>query len=543
MSHPASRKLLPEVITSLQTEPPSVGHRDQERGRVGQRGAKKQLSLSRFVSLAALAVSSLFAIRQISTWPTRLRYPGEQHSIEGPQMAEMLHLRQGLPTYEPPSSNRFDAALYGPLYYLLGSRLLDPAKPAYLRLRLLSLLGMLLSLTGSAVLAYWITGARFAAALAPLTCLGCVVVTRSGLSSSRDCVGATLSFIGFLAAYRFRDSQRLLCAVPIMLLAFFYSQIFVAAPLAVLLYLLWEKRYRLAAEFACALAGGSLTTLAVIELVLFPRQAFLTHFLAYNTLPFRLPELSRGLTWFSVLFFIPTIGALSFLSAYRSKLLLTYSACASLIPLLAIAKAGSGANYFVEPALVLFTLLVCQISTCRRRPPSGAAWLVLLTLALQANHLLDPPAPRPEDNAKDAALQQFLRAHFGPGTVSAGYYSGDLVRAGLDTPITNLWHYTQLVRKGTIPDFAFLDRVEGERFGVILVNFDLLQNHDSMLTDFCLTAPFRAAILAHYKPIAAFPMPDAEKAAFNDGKSYIWVPNRSRQTDERLRTLGARPDP
>ena len=503
---------------------------------------RKRINASHLLSVSAFIFVALVAFRQVSTWPARLQYPGEENFIEGQQLAEMLHLHQGSAIYEPASSDRFDAALYGPLYYLLGSSLVDPAQPAYLPLRLLSLLGMLLSLAGSAVLAHWLTRSRFAAGLAPLACLGSVVITRFGLSAGRDCVGACLSFTGFLLAYRFRESRRILYAVPVMLLAFFYSQMFVAAPLAVLLYLLWEKRYRLAAEFVGGLVGGGLAALAVIEFFVFPRQAFLTHFLVYNALPLRLPELTGGAISFAVLFLIPIIGALSFLGAHRSKLLLSYTAFAPLIPLLLIAKAGSGANYFIEPTLVLSTLLACQVAV-RRTQLSGALWLGLLLLGLQAGRLVERPVPRPEDSTRDAALQQFLRAQFCPGTPSAGYYSGDLVRAGLSMPITNLWHYSQLVRTGTLSGDVFLHRVEDRRFGVILLNFDLAQNKDEVITNFCLTASFRAAILANYKPVATFLMPEVEKAAFNDGRVYVWAPNGRFVTDERPRTAGVQRNP
>src|SRR5437762_5256900 len=67
--------------------------------------------------------------RNLATWPIRLGYPGEENFNEGVQLAEMVRLRQGVRIYRPASPGQFDPANYGPLYYLLGARLVDPEAP------------------------------------------------------------------------------------------------------------------------------------------------------------------------------------------------------------------------------------------------------------------------------------------------------------------------------------------------------------------------------------------------------------------------------
>jgi len=70
----------------------------------------------------AIILAGFFAVLQLSKWPARLRYPGEENFIQGTSLTEMLHLRQGIPIYALPSADGFDAANYGPLYYLLGAK-------------------------------------------------------------------------------------------------------------------------------------------------------------------------------------------------------------------------------------------------------------------------------------------------------------------------------------------------------------------------------------------------------------------------------------
>jgi hypothetical protein len=105
-----------------------------------------------------------------------------------------------------------------------------------------------------------------------------------------------------------------------------------------------------------------------------------------------------------------------------------------------------------------------------------------------------------------------------------GYYTGDLVRAGLDTPNTNLWHYVQLVRSGTLSGNEFLKEIQERKFGAILLDFDLKPNRDDAIANFTLTADFRAAILANYSLLAVLPMPRLEKREFNEGRIFLWVP-------------------
>ena len=92
-------------------------------------------------AVVALALCACFAVLQLSKWPNRLRYPGEEDAAEGTQLSEMVHLRRGVQIYRVPSDGEFDGAVYGPLCYLLGAAVINPDHPSYLPLRLLSLLG------------------------------------------------------------------------------------------------------------------------------------------------------------------------------------------------------------------------------------------------------------------------------------------------------------------------------------------------------------------------------------------------------------------
>ena len=107
-----------------------------------------------FLIAVALLLAGLMTGRNLATWPIRLDYPGEENFNEVVQLAEMVRLRQGVRIYRPPSPGQFDPANYGPLYCLLGARLVDPEAPSYFPLRMSSVVGTLGCGAGCAVLAF-----------------------------------------------------------------------------------------------------------------------------------------------------------------------------------------------------------------------------------------------------------------------------------------------------------------------------------------------------------------------------------------------------
>jgi hypothetical protein len=476
------------------------------------------------LGVAALALAGFFAGLQISTWPVRLRYPGELNDIEGMRLVEMLHLRRGVPIYALPSAERFDASIYGPLYYLLGARLIDPAAPGYLPIRLLSLFSTLGLAAGCGVLAFWLARRAFAAALAPLLFLSYGFVTRHGLSARSDVAAGLLAFLGFLLAFRFQRDRRILLAIPFMLLSFLYKQQYVAGPLAVTLFLLIHRRYRQAAEFAGLLAAGGLALLGIFQFLVFPGQAFFQHFLLYNVTPFSWLQFKyAGLMFFALVILVPLLLAAEFLRRQRGRLLGCYLGCAVVLALVTVAKEGSDAHYWLESVLAL-SALVAALAAERAAAREGITEVViLLAVALFFARLFTPPSPGPKDFARDQAIQTYLRRSFPPGTLALSHWAGDLVRAGLDLPVSDPDQYLYLVRKRILSDQSLLDQIRGHRFGALVFDYDLRDAQAAASRGNRLPSAWSQAILASYDLNASLEMPEPEKVLPTD-RFYIWVP-------------------
>jgi hypothetical protein len=471
-------------------------------------------------ALASIAMPAFFAVRHASTWRARIKYPGELDNAESPVLAEMVHLREGVRVYGPASTERYNSVLYGPLFYLLGSRLIDPQNPSHRYPRVVSLIATLGMAAACALLAYWISRSWIAAIIATVLFLAYPFVIHFGTQNRCDALALLLWFAGFLTAYRFRNSGKILFAVPLMTLGFFYKQQFIAAPLAILLFLMIEKRYRHAAQFVGllgALGGGML---GLFQFVIFRHQSFLLHFFYYNAIQASFSQAMQWAVVLAVTFIVPVGVAVYYLRSHPDRLLACYFGI--LVPLLLVtmARRGANINYAIELLLLLCPLFAAQITATLARPSLALLTTFLLALTLWMGNAIPVWKPSTEDFERDRAVQTYLAEHFERHAPTLGLYAGDLERAGLDTPLTDLANYTWLVCAGRLPDQILLAPLEAQRYRLILLRFDLRAaqtNHDTAGT--CFPAQFTQAILENYRPVD-----ESAAKLFATKKYFAWIP-------------------
>jgi hypothetical protein len=302
----------------------------------------------------------------------------------------------------------------------------------------------------------------------------------------------------------------------------YYKQQFVVAPLAIELCLLLERRFRLAAEFAAWLGFAGLSLLTVFELLVFPHQAFLLHFISYNALPFTWQVGRLRLLGTGVVLLVPAGVALKYLRTYPNKLLSCYLGLAALLLLVTVLKAGATVNYFFEIVLVLSPGFAALLVRAMAKPLDTIPLIFYLAVAVLAAQLSGVPMSiaHQEHFVEDRSVQAFLREDFRPGTPAVSLFTGDLLRAGLATPITDLYQYTWLICKGTLSDRDLLMELRSRRFGVVLLTNDLESEagaHDPF--NICLTEPLHQAIVKNYRLAISFRFHTAEGDRY-----YAWVP-------------------
>jgi hypothetical protein len=488
----------------------------------GSSGTSRKVVL---YGVTAFVLAGFFAFRNISSWPARVSYPGEE-SYEGCALAETARLAEGVQIYAPPSSEGFAGATYGPLFFLVGSRLINPSSPSYLPIRVLSALAILGCAAGCGLLAYWLTGSRFAGWLSPLVFLSYGVVTYHGVSMLSDNVALLLFFSGFLLAYRFRNSPAILLAVPLMTVGFYYKQQFIAGPLAVLAYLLMERRYARAAQFAGLLAVCGAGMFAFFQWVVFRGQEFWRHFLFYQTTLFSWHQWEIGFVVFLLMFVAPVLLGFEFLRKHRDRMMLCYLVCAILLGVVTIGKESAFLQYFYELILSVSILMPALLARRLTQSRGAVEVLVLMGFALVAGQWYTPPPPTPEDVAQHNAVQGVFRESFSPRSRALGYRGGDLIQAGFDTPFADLFQTELLARRGVVPDQELLARIRGQWFSVIVLDFDLAKERDPQWLDMYLTESTREAIEQNYQLGEQIEIPLPERFNPRD-RFYIYIPKHS----------------
>jgi hypothetical protein len=487
-----------------------------------QVAVKKSSKAALACALTAFVLAGFFAVRNLSSWHTRITYPGEE-SYEGCALAEMVRLAQGVPIYAPPSDEGFVGATYGPLYYLVGSRLVNPASPSYTPLRLLSALAILACATACGLLAFWITRSRLAAFLSPLVFLSYGVVTFHGVSALSDSVALLLFFAGFLVAYRFRNSKGLLLAAPLMCLGFYYKPQYIAGPLAVMVFLVLEKRYVRLVQFLGALALFGFGLLGFFQWVAFPGQQFWQHFFLYQATLFSWYQFKIGLLVFVLMFGVAVLLAFEYLRTHTERMLSCYFVCAVALGIVTIGKQTAFIQYFFESILMVSVLVPALVAKRIEKGRYPVDVMVLLAIALFAGQWYTPPAPLPSAVGQFAAVQSYFRRNFPAHARAIGLRGGDLVQAGLDTPFSDLLQTELLARHGVVSDGHLLKQIRAGWFSLIVLDFDLDKETDPIWLNYYLTPAAREAIKSSYRVVDSLQVPDPEKLWEQD-RFYIYVP-------------------
>ena len=472
--------------------------------------------------VVAFLLVGLFVVRNLSTWGTRLTYPGDE-SYEGCALAEMVRLQQGAPIYAPPTDNAFAGATYGPLYYLLGSRLVKSGSPSYFPLRILSALAILGIAACCSLLAFWVTRNRLAAFLSPLVFLSYGVVTYHGISALSDSVALLLFFSGFLVAYRFRNSSRLLFAAPLMCLGFYYKPQYIAGSLAVMIFLLLEKRYTRLAGFLGALALCGFGLLALFQWMIFPGQEFWRHFFFYQSALFSWYQFKIGVLVYILMFGVPVLLAFEYLRKHPDRMLMCYIVCAVVIGILTIGKATAFIQYFFDTLFLVSVLVPALVAKKVEAGSLPLDILLLLAISLFAGQWYTPPAPSPSAAAQFQAEQSYFRRNFPAHARAIGLRGGDLVQAGFDTPFSDLFTTETLARWNVVSDRQLVQQIRVGWFSLIVLDFDLQKETDPVWLNYYLTQAVRDAIASEYRVVDSLQVPQPTKL-FPQDRLYIYVP-------------------
>jgi len=324
-------------------------------------------------------------------------------------------------------------------------------------------------------------------------------------------------------AYRFRCSRTLLLAAPIVVLGFYLKPQYIAGPVGIVLFLLIEKRRRLAAEFVGLTALCGLGLLGYFQFFAFRGQVFWRHFLLYQTSLLSWQRLGIALFLYVLMFLIPVVFVIEYQRGSANRLISCYLGAAFVLGLLTYAKSASGIHYFFETVFLVSTLIPAMIAAELAKQRKPLDLLLVLLIMLFAGQWSTKPAPRPSDFQQHAAIQNYLRENFPAGAKALGPAPGDLLQAGLQTPFAGVFQLTQLVHRGILSDHDLVAAIRAHEFSVITLNFDVWKERDPYWLRFYLTTPMIEAVQQEYVLGMSLdlPLPERERPA---DRFYAYIP-------------------
>lgn len=473
----------------------------------------------------ALLVIVALAVRSLSGWPARIALYGDEEATTAPPYAEIVSFARGVNLYAD-VPGEFHAAIYGPLYYVLGRSLTNPSAPSPVPLRLISVVGWLIAIGAIASIAYKASG-KWLAAVVGVGLFGGMAIVRIAATSLRcDVFAYGMSITAFALAYHFRDKRLTpyACA-PLFAVSLLYKQQFLAAPAAVFFALLWTRRFSQAAKFAVALAVFLTAAILLLQSGVFHGQNFIEHFLFYNLGLF---EWRKAALWLGVTVLIygaPALAAGDFLKRHPDPYLLFYLVIAMVSAGLACGKSGSSTIYYLETGAIISLLLGCATadSLVRKRNQMEVAAILVFVGLITAM----PWLPRSETSQNSAAWQlvQQLRTK-ARGKVAFGVLPADFLRAGLHVPITDAFQFGQLVRRGSVSEANFLHSIERREYGIIVIDCELGSGRCSDGPGAYLSPQAVAEIAANYFFDSSLELPPAVKSNTFQ-KAYVWLPKKN----------------
>jgi hypothetical protein len=271
--------------------------------------------------------------------------------VDGFSVDDVLRLASGGALYPDPSSPPYTVLVYTPGFFVVAAALVTLGIEPFFACRCLVLLSML----AAAVAIGW-SGSRRTGWVA-LTVAAAVVLHPLqwpwSLVIRPDFSAILLSILAVVIVAAGGSRRRIELAAVLCAAAFLTKQTALAAPLSILVALLWRDR-RSALRFT--VVYGAVTAISVIGLQILTGGQFLFHTVSANVNPF---STERALSFF-VRFFqsSPMVAALLVVMGWdsvrnRRVTLFGLYALASLAAAGSVGKIGSSMNYFLEPVMAL----------------------------------------------------------------------------------------------------------------------------------------------------------------------------------------------
>jgi hypothetical protein len=437
------------------------------------------------VSALALLVAGAMGLSFLRHAYGVVLFPYELAAGEELLLRDVLHILGGRPIYTDFNDFPFIVSNYPPLFASISAFLVPLVGRSLMATRVVATLCTLLNggLVGAII--YRGAGSRTAAATCGAIYLGSIFVYEWGAWGRVDSVAIAFSLLAIVVAQRCAGRRGITLAALFCLLSLYTKQTQWAAPLAIVAWLSWERRWRRCVGFVLLLgAVGGVVFLALNALT---SGEMYRHLVVYNILPYS-PRALLGY-WRAFAVTHGVILGVAFgcavASAARRRLSLpVFYFFFSALLTVAVGRAGASSNYFVE--MIAASLILCGQSWGQlSRRGSYVSAVVPAALLLQSvwfavfpqtplRVFYDPlPSfgytPQPDDLVACSRIDQYVSQADGDILTEGG---GFALKNGKEL-YTSPWMLSALEPTGKVD--AGLDRLEralgAHRFSLVILTW------------------------------------------------------------------------
>ena len=287
-------------------------------------------------------------------------FPYELTAGEELLLRDAVQMRRGQPVYADVNEFPFIVSNYPPLFAALSSLLVPLVGESLSATRIVATLSTLLCAVLIGAMSYQRSRSMLPSVVCGGAFLSSIFVYQWGTWGRVDPTAILFSLLAILVAQRWDDWRGSTLAALCCLLSLYTKQTQWAAPFAILVWLLWSRKWRRGLGFVFLLGGtGGLVFLVLNVLT---SGEFYRHLVVYNVLPYSFRALlgywrALPLTHGAILV-IAILYAVFLVWKRRPSLPVLYFATSALLTL-AVGRAGASSNYFLE--LIGSVLILCGL--------------------------------------------------------------------------------------------------------------------------------------------------------------------------------------
>lgn len=435
-------------------------------------------------AVCGLVVALVVALFLRHAWGV-VSFPYELAAGEELLLRDAVQIVLGQSVYSDVNQFPFIVSNYPPLFALLSSTLLPLLGISLTATRAVSTLSTLLCACLIGAIAYQGSRAKVPSAICGGAFLGSTYVYEWGAWGRVDTMAILFSLAAILAVLRVQNWRGVCLGALFCVLSLYAKQTQFAAPLAILVWLLWRRKGRQALAFG-AVAGG-IGGLTFVLLNAWTSGQFFRHLVVYNALSYSPRALlgywrAFGLTH-GVLLGAAIVCGLGSFRGRESKLPGLYFVAAAALTALA-GRAGASSNHFLE--LIAASLILC--GSCwgrlwKRRALESAALALALLLQLvwfgafpqtPLSAYYEPlPAfgytPQPGDLASCGQIDRYVEGVQGPILTEGG---GFALRNG-EQVVSSPWLLSALEGTGLVDEglVRLEENLREHRFSLVVLTW------------------------------------------------------------------------